>query len=73
MAGYVPATLAIYNSASEAAKENRCDVGNIISACKANARTDKKRKKNYKRSAYGFVWLFENDATDKANKAFSCK
>lgn len=48
----------IYNSASEAAFEMGVDSGNISTACIKNTRTDKKRKRNYKCSAFGYVWFF---------------
>lgn len=50
----------IYNSASEAAAEMNVAAGNIISVCRANARTDKKRRKDYKCSVFGYVWMFDD-------------
>ncbi len=48
----------IYDSPARAAKENECEIGNILSACKANARTDRIRKRKNKATCKGFVWEF---------------
>lgn len=50
--------IAVYDNPSIAALKTGADIGNLISACKANARTDRKRKRKYKCSSHGFVWMF---------------
>ncbi len=51
--------IAIYDSAIEAALKNNINgSGNILGACKRNARTDRIRKRTKKSSAYGYVWEF---------------
>lgn len=49
----------VYNNASEAALELGVDPGKITSVCIKNTRTNKKRRRNYKCSSCGYVWMFE--------------
>ena len=50
--------VAIYSTASEAAYAHGVEPGTIQAACKRNARTDKKRRRNYKSRAVGYVWEY---------------
>ena len=62
--------LAIYNNASEAAMANNCDIGNLRAVCKANARTDRQRKRKYLCTHKGFAWLYDNEITERAIRLF---
>lgn len=50
--------LAIYECPAIAAKENGCDSGNLLNTCRANARTDRVRKRKNKATCKGYVWEF---------------
>lgn len=51
--------LKTFDNASDAARHLGVKPGNILHACKRNARTDRLRKRKQKAGAYGFVWEFE--------------
>lgn len=48
-----------WNNATEASLATNTDLGNLLSACKRNARTDRVIKRKYKATTNGFVWEFK--------------
>lgn len=62
--------IAEYENATIAAKETGIDISCITNACKANARTDRVRKRKCLHSAKGYVWLYDNEVTERATRLF---
>lgn len=62
--------IAEYENVAIASLKTGINIEYITNACKANARTDRVRKRKYPRSAKGYIWLYDNEVTERAIRLF---